>query len=86
MTKITMNHVRAILNLKHSVNIRDTRNKCLRERTTALRGTHNPAVLNVLSRFLRSVRLVLHLAQRRMKCISSFTNSINMPQRKDFYA
>ena len=29
-------------------------------RITALRGTHNLAVYHILSRFLRSVRLVLH--------------------------
>ena len=49
--------------------LKDTQNKCLRERITALRETSNKklrnlAVLFILSQFLRSVRLVLHLAQR----------------------
>ncbi len=38
-------------------------NKCLRGRIAALRGTPNLAVLFVLSRLVRSVRLALHLAR-----------------------
>lgn len=41
----------------------ETRNKCLHGRIAVLRGTRNLAVLYVLSRLLRSVRLALHPAQ-----------------------
>jgi TolC family type I secretion outer membrane protein len=49
-------------------------NKCLRERIAALRGTPNLAVLVVLSRLVRSVRLALHHARSlivslEMRCI-----------------
>ena len=38
--------------------------KCLRRYITVLRGAHSLAVLSVLSRALRSVRLVLHSSRR----------------------
>ena len=38
----------------------ETRNKCLRKQIAALRGTRSLAVYCILSRLLRSVRLVLH--------------------------
>lgn len=49
--------------------IKDSPNKCLRERIASLRGTRNLAVYRILSRFLRSVRLALHLDQRLIPCI-----------------
>lgn len=49
--------------------IKDSPNKCLRERIASLRGTLNLAVYRILSRFLRSVRLALHLDQRLIQCI-----------------
>lgn len=49
--------------------IKDLPNKCLRERNASLRGTRNPAVYRLLFRFLRSVRLAFHLAQRLIPCI-----------------
>lgn len=53
--------------------IKDSPNKCLRERIASLRGTPNLAVYRILSRFLRSVRLGLHLAQRLIPCILKST-------------
>jgi hypothetical protein len=47
---------------------KETRNKCLRRRIASLRGTSNLAVYCILSRFLRSVRLALHPAQRLTSC------------------
>ncbi|PKO47320.1 MAG: hypothetical protein CVU29_02600 [Betaproteobacteria bacterium HGW-Betaproteobacteria-22] len=52
--------------------VRETQNKWLPEPITALRDTCNLPVHRALYRFLRSVRLALHLACLFVSCFLSF--------------
>lgn len=52
-----------------AIHLNDLRNKWLRGQIAALRGTHHLAVLRLLFRRLRSVRLALYPARSLIRCI-----------------